>query len=98
MPRLRLFIPSIAVALALTMAFACVAMADATTQPANPADNVEATIEKALVYLKAHQNPDSSWQKGSDPPAISALVLKAFLQNPHYDPKGKHLRRSSGDL
>jgi squalene-hopene/tetraprenyl-beta-curcumene cyclase len=98
MSRFRLLIPSVSLALSLSIALASVARAAATTQPSSPADNAEVTIEKALVYLKAHENADFSWQTGSDPPAISALVLKAFLQSPHYDPKNPFLDKGFGKL
>ena len=66
----------------LVLAFAVLpVMADA--DPA--ADKAAATIEKGLIYLKTQQKPDNSWERAGDPPAVSALVLKAFMQNSKYD-------------
>jgi squalene-hopene/tetraprenyl-beta-curcumene cyclase len=45
----------------------------------------QATIDKALAYLKAQQKPDSSWQDEADPPALTALVLRAFIADDKYD-------------
>jgi squalene-hopene/tetraprenyl-beta-curcumene cyclase len=97
MPRFRFLIPSLSVALLLGAGLSSVTRAE-TPQPSAPAGNADVTIEKALGYLKAHQNPDFGWQSGSEPPAISALVLKAFVQNPHYDAKNPFLDKGFGKL
>jgi squalene-hopene/tetraprenyl-beta-curcumene cyclase len=55
-----------------------------TQAAVDPAAQGQAITEKALEYLKAHQQADGSWQAAGDPPAISAIVLKAFVQNPKY--------------
>lgn len=47
----------------------------------DPAAQATATINKALAYLKSHQQPDGTWQAAGEPPAISAIVLKAFTQS-----------------
>ena len=52
---------------------------------ANPASDAQASIDKGLTYLKAQQKPDGSWQRLGDPPAITALVLKAFMGDKKYD-------------
>jgi squalene-hopene/tetraprenyl-beta-curcumene cyclase len=36
-------------------------------------------IDHALLYLKDHQQPDASWQQPDEPPAITAITLKAFV-------------------
>ncbi len=53
------------------------------TDPA--ADKAQASIDKGLAYLKTQQQPDNSWQKTGEPPAVTALVLKAFMQDGTYD-------------
>lgn len=66
----------------LVLAFAVLpVMADA--DPA--AEKAAVTIDKGLMYLKTQQKPDNSWERAGDPPAVSALVLKAFMQNSKYD-------------
>ncbi len=50
-----------------------------------PADKAQGVIDKGLAYLKAHQQPDGSWQAAGEPPALTALVLKAFMGTPGHD-------------
>lgn len=45
------------------------------------AATVQAAIDKGLAYLKTQQLPDGSWAEAKDPPAITALVLKAHLDS-----------------
>ena len=45
----------------------------------------QATIDKALAYLKSQQKPDNGWQGQDDPPGITALVLRAFIAEPQYN-------------
>jgi squalene-hopene/tetraprenyl-beta-curcumene cyclase len=54
-----------------------------TTNPV--AIKAQAAIDKGLLYLKSQQKPDGSWQGPGDPPAVSALALKAFMQDSKYD-------------
>lgn len=42
----------------------------------------ESVVTKGLDYLKSQQKPDGGWQNQSDPPGMTALVLKAFTQDP----------------
>jgi squalene-hopene/tetraprenyl-beta-curcumene cyclase len=48
------------------------------------AEKVQASIDKGLVYLKNQQQPDGGWERPADPPAITALILKAFMLEPQY--------------
>ncbi len=98
MPCPRYLATSASIALLLATALSTLANNDVTTQPSPPADRAEASIEKGLLYLKAHQNPDFGWQQPSDPPAITALVLKAFMQNSHYDPENPFLDKGFDKL
>jgi squalene-hopene/tetraprenyl-beta-curcumene cyclase len=50
----------------------------------NPAEKVQASIDKGLAYLKTKQQPEGGWETPTDPPAITALVLKAFMLEPQY--------------
>ena len=45
----------------------------------------QTAIDKALAYLKSQQQPDGGWQKNQEPPAMTALVLRAMLQSGKYD-------------
>jgi len=51
----------------------------------SPSDQAQSLIDKGLAYLKSQQQPDGGWQKTKgQPPAITALALRAFIQDPHY--------------
>jgi len=59
-----------------------------TTAPVDPALTAQQTIEKGLDFLKKQQQGDGGWQKSDkEPVAITALVLKAFVQQPGYSSK-----------
>jgi len=45
----------------------------------------QAAVEKGLAFLKAQQKEDGGWQNQGEPPAFTALVLRAFLQEEKYD-------------
>ena len=51
----------------------------------DPTAKAQAMIDKGLDYLKTQQKPDHTWQRDSDPPAITAIVLKAFMGDKKYD-------------
>lgn len=57
------------------------AAADST----DPDQLAQATIDKALGYLKSKQKPDNGWQDEADPPGITALVLRAFISDDQYN-------------
>jgi len=53
------------------------------------AKKAQSLVDKGLTYLKGKQDADFSWSK--DFPGVNALVLKAFVQDPAYDPEDKFL-------
>ena len=57
----------------------------ASAQATDPAQLAQTTIDKSLAYLKSQQKPDFGWQDEADPPAITALVLRAFIADDKYD-------------
>ena len=64
---------------ALLATAAAVTVARTALGASNPAQDA---IDRGLAYLKAHRSSDGSWGTAADPPAISALVLKAFVESP----------------
>jgi squalene-hopene/tetraprenyl-beta-curcumene cyclase len=69
------------------------AFADATS------DEAQAAIDKGLAYLKSQQKPDGGWQTEKDPPAMTAVVLKAFVQDkPKYDANTDFVKRGYDKL
>src|SRR5687767_8693158 len=51
----------------------------------DPAARAQALIDKGLAFLKTQQKPDGGWQGEKDPPALTALVLRAFVRAEKYD-------------
>jgi squalene-hopene/tetraprenyl-beta-curcumene cyclase len=73
------------IALLLTPA-ACLFAEDVkSTNGAN--DRCQLLIDRGLNYLKSQQKPDGGWQRETDPPGITAIVLRAFVQDPKYPAK-----------
>lgn len=63
------------------------------------ADNSEAInkaahlIDNGLGFLQSQQKPDNSWQNPYEPVGVSALVLKAFVQDPAFNSKTPFVAR-----
>lgn len=53
----------------------------------------QALIDKGIDYLKTQQKPDGGWQGEKDPPAITALVLRAIVKDEKYDSKTDFVAR-----
>ncbi|MBA3273971.1 MAG: terpene cyclase/mutase family protein [Chthoniobacterales bacterium] len=43
------------------------------------------TVNKGLEFLQHQQKPDGGWQSEQDPPAMTAIVLKALVQDEKFD-------------
>jgi squalene-hopene/tetraprenyl-beta-curcumene cyclase len=69
----RHFFPAI-----LSLVFAAGALA-------NPTEQAQKSVDAGIAYLKSQQNPDGSWQQEKDPPAITALVLRAIVVDEKFD-------------
>ena len=54
---------------------------------------VDDLIDKGLTFLKGQQKPDGGWASDKEPPAITALVLRAFVLDPKYPPETPFVRR-----
>src|SRR5687768_10474591 len=50
-------------------------------------------LDRGLAYLKSQQKPDGGWQKDNEPPAVTALVLRAFVLDEKYDAKTDFVRK-----
>jgi len=59
---------------------------------------VQAAVDKALAYLKSQQKPDGGWQKENDPPALTAIALKAFAQDPKVGPGADFVKKGYDKL
>lgn len=54
---------------------------------------VDALIDKGLTFLKDQQKPDGGWASEKEPPAITALVLRAFVLDPKYPVETPFVRK-----
>ena len=70
------------VALPLLPSSSNVVRAAAVAEGGSADAKVQAAIDKGLAFLKSQQKPDGGWQRENDPPAITAIALKAFAQDP----------------
>jgi squalene-hopene/tetraprenyl-beta-curcumene cyclase len=97
--------------LAITLAVACVGVVPGTvgvpslqaaqTTPANQSDaaaRAQALIDRGLAYLKSQQKPDGSWQAEKDPPAMTAIVLTAFVRDDKHDAGTDFVKRGYDKL
>ena len=55
-------------------------------------------VDKGLIYLKDHQKPDGSWQETGEPPAITAIAIKAFVQDGRYKADDAFLEKALAKL
>src|ERR1700677_47366 len=81
----RLLTGWITSALLVAVGLVLPAHADAPATANASLDQATATVDKSFDYLKKQEKPDFSWQADADPPGISALVLKAFMEDELYD-------------
>src|SRR5688500_963944 len=44
----------------------------------NPSAQLQASLAKALAFLKSQQKPGGAWHTGKEGPAITAIVLSAL--------------------
>lgn len=67
-------------------------------EPSAPQTKAQALIDAGLAYLKSQQKPDGGWQGAQDPPAITAIVLKALVQDNRYDSNTDFVKRGYDKL
>ena len=72
----------------------------AADQPAKPdaAARGKAVATKALDFLESKQQPDGAWHTDKAPPAISAIVLKALVQDERYDANSDFVKKGYDKL
>lgn len=61
---------------------------------AQAADRAQTLITRGLDYLKTQQKEDGSWQNPQEPPGISALVIRVFLNDPNHDAQQPFLHKA----
>lgn len=93
----------VAALVAAPVAVIPVVMAQAADQPAQAAQSstapkAQAQIDRGLAYLKSQQNENGGWATGRQPPAITGLVLRVFVQDPAYDHSTDFVARGYQEL
>src|SRR5438309_5761555 len=73
---------------------AAVAQADL----AQVAAKAQASIDKSVEWLRGQQQPDGGWQKKNDPPAVTALALRAMVSDPKVDAKSPAIKKGFEQL
>jgi squalene-hopene/tetraprenyl-beta-curcumene cyclase len=89
----------------VAIVLACATFASAQTAPPTPAAPVDPAakaqhlIDAGLAYLRSQQQPDGSWQlTDRDPPALTAIILKGFVQSPNYSTNDDFVRKGYDKL
>ena len=80
----------------LAIAFTTAGAADpspAAQTVQDPSAEAQRLIDRGLLYLKRQQKPDGSWQEPNEPPAITAITLKAFVQDRKYPANDEFLQK-----
>jgi squalene-hopene/tetraprenyl-beta-curcumene cyclase len=89
----RLIVPA-AVVFSLVVAPASPA-ADAK---ADPAAKAQAVLDRAVDYLKSQQKPTGGWADEKQPPAMTALVLKAIVLGRPQDKRADYVTKGYQNL
>jgi squalene-hopene/tetraprenyl-beta-curcumene cyclase len=103
-PHRSVVIAALAAAITLSPATLLMAAPEASPPAASGATQRDASaivdkeIEKGLEYLKTQQKPDGTWQGVGDPPAITAIVLHAFTQDPKYGANQDFIKKGFANL
>jgi squalene-hopene/tetraprenyl-beta-curcumene cyclase len=70
-----------------------------TTQSTDTLAQAQTLIDKGLAYLQSQQKPDGGWQAENKPPAVTAIVLRVFVQEqPKYTSKTDFIKRGYDKL
>jgi squalene-hopene/tetraprenyl-beta-curcumene cyclase len=69
-------------------------MTAAAAPPDDSAAKAQAMVDHGLGFLKAQQKPDGSWQERDEPPAITAITIKAFVQDHNYKADDSFLEKA----
>ncbi len=102
-----IIVASTAASVALPLGLPLTSFADAKAEAnrsvdaglkANTAQQAQDLIDNGLAFLKSRQQPDGSWQNDKQPPAMTAIVLKAFVQEEAYDANTDFVKRGFDKL
>jgi squalene-hopene/tetraprenyl-beta-curcumene cyclase len=65
----------------------------AAARQQDPAVRTQAMIDRGLDFLKTRQQPDGGWHSQMMPPAITAIVLRAMVQDDKYSTRDEFVRK-----
>jgi squalene-hopene/tetraprenyl-beta-curcumene cyclase len=83
----------------MTPALAAPAVTPSTPAPSrDAAARAQAVLDRSVDYLKSQQKPDGGWQGEKDPPAATALVLKAIAGARPQDRNSAYLKKGYDKL
>ncbi|MCS7032886.1 MAG: terpene cyclase/mutase family protein [Phycisphaerae bacterium] len=63
------------------------------TVTASPDERARVAIDRGIAFLRSQQQPDGGWQRANDPPAITAIVLRALVLDENLDAKTDFVAR-----
>jgi squalene-hopene/tetraprenyl-beta-curcumene cyclase len=88
----RLILPALVFSLVLAPA------APAADAKADPAAKAHTVVDKAVEYLKSQQKPNGGWADEKQPPAMTALVLKAIVLGRPQDKRADYVTKGYQNL
>ena len=80
--------------LCVLLAFSSLAFAGNTAG----GEDAQQLITSGLAYLQSQQKGDASWQNAAEPVGVTAIVLKAFVQQPSYTSHSPFIARGYAKL
>jgi squalene-hopene/tetraprenyl-beta-curcumene cyclase len=90
--------PLVASLTALAMLVVSRPLAASQTEQLDAHVRATALIDRGRDFLKSQQKPDGGGQSEKDPPAITAIVLRAFVQDHTYDANTDFVKRGYDKL
>ena len=73
-------------------------LAASSAQAQTQEDRAQPMIDRGLAFLQSQQKTDGGWQRETDPPGVTAIVLRAFVQDEKYDVKTDFVRKGYDKL
>ena len=90
---------ALSVALFTASVLAAIAPPARAADPAvDPSAKARATLDKAVPYLKSQQKDTGGWGTEKDPPALTALVLKAIVLGQPQDKQAPYVQKGYQNL
>src|SRR5215216_4033622 len=85
-PKLRPILP-------LVFLLAVCGFAPSTRAADASQEKVQASIDRAIAFLKSKQLADGGWNNEKEPPAYTAIALRALAQEPNVGPNAEWVKK-----